>query len=402
MTATDRRGLQGTGYVRKETGWMTNHPGLAELLETECTNKTGDAPWHRHIHLIGGIAQQAAKYPPQLVRAVLQCFKQELEDRGELNAADAYSAGPIPEIPTVDPEWEERYGDDVNGGVLPKEEVEKARSVEMQYLHKQEVYLPVPIEQCFQETGKPPIKARWLDTNKGDPSRPSFPSRLVVKDIKAAKKPEDQLPANLLFPSTPPLEAMRLLCSLWATKQRSIHGERLTLGPWDISCAHFYGTPKRRIFIEFPSEEPRAEGGKMCGLLTKSMYGTQDAPNIWQSHYSSILVAGGYMRGKSNASVFYHPQHDVRVMDKKEFHFLNRHVDLLIQSFGMQNAKGVENPDVKKSADQQALETRSPLLPKEAASEFRSAVHGQRISHKTGQTLAMQSGTSRDGWRRQA
>ena len=61
MTATDRRGLQGTGFVRKETGWMTNHPGLAELLETECTNKTGGAPWHRHIHLIGGIAQQAAK-----------------------------------------------------------------------------------------------------------------------------------------------------------------------------------------------------------------------------------------------------------------------------------------------------------------------------------------------------
>ena len=51
-----------------------------------------------------------------------------------------------------------------------------------------------------------------------------------------------------------------------------------------------------------------------------------------------------------------------------------RHVDLLIQSFGMTNAKGVESPDVKKSADQQALETRSPLLPKEAASEFRSAV----------------------------
>ena len=60
LTATDRRGLQGTGFVRKETGWMTNHPGLAELLETECTNKTGGAPWHRHIHLIGGIHSPAS------------------------------------------------------------------------------------------------------------------------------------------------------------------------------------------------------------------------------------------------------------------------------------------------------------------------------------------------------
>ena len=433
MTATDRRGLQGTGYVRKETGWMTNHPGLAKLLETECTNKTGEAPWHRHIHLIGGIAQQAAKYPPKLVRAVLKCLKDELVSRGELNAADAYSAGPVPELPTVDPEWEEQYVDDVNGGILPRKEVEKAREVEMQYLHKQEVYTPVPIEQCFEDTGKPPIKVRWLDTNKGDPSHPNYRSRLVVKDVKAAKKPEDQLPANLLFSSTPPLEAMRLLCSLWATKQRSAHGEKLKLGLWDISRAHFYGTPKRKIYIEIPSEDPRSEGGTMCGLLQKSMYGTQDAPNIWQAHYSSILLGAGYERGKSNASVFYHPAHDVRVMvhgddflalgdqmhlnelerllrksyelkclgiigdqadDKKEFHFLNRlircgecegrpaiwiepdrrHVDLLIQTFGMQSAKGAESPDIKKSADQQALETRSPLLPKEAASEFRSAV----------------------------
>ena len=132
-----------------------HHPGLAELLETECTNKTGGAAWHRHIHLIGGIAQQAAKYPPQLVRAVLKCLKRELEERGELNAADAHSAGPVPEMPTIDPEWEERCVDDVNGGVLPKEEVAKATSVEMQYLHKQEVYLPVPIEQCFEEKGNP-------------------------------------------------------------------------------------------------------------------------------------------------------------------------------------------------------------------------------------------------------
>ena len=103
MTATDRRGLQGAGFVRKETGWMTNRPGLAELLETECTNKAGEAPWHRHIHLIGGIAQQAAK-----LRAVLKCLKRELEERGELNAVHAYSAGPVLEIPTVDPEGKNR------------------------------------------------------------------------------------------------------------------------------------------------------------------------------------------------------------------------------------------------------------------------------------------------------
>ena len=75
----------------------------------------------------------------------------------------------------------------------------------MDYLHRQQVYRVVPISECYETTGKAPVKVRWIDTNKGDPTNPNFRSRLVAKDIKAAKKPEDQLPANLLFSSTPPL-----------------------------------------------------------------------------------------------------------------------------------------------------------------------------------------------------
>ena len=46
----------------------------------------------------------------------------------------------------------------------------------------------------------------------------------------------------------------------------------------------------------------------------KSMYGTQDAPNIWQTHYTEILQKAGFRRGLSNASVFYQEAWDVRVM----------------------------------------------------------------------------------------
>ena len=49
------------------------------------------------------------------------------------------------------------------------------------------------------------------------------------------------------------------------------------------------------------------------------------------------------------------------------------HVDLLIQAFGLEKANGVESPDVKKSAYQQMLESRSPLLDKSEASRYRSA-----------------------------
>ena len=135
-----------------------------------------------------------------------------------------------------------------------------------------------------------------------------------MREIKARKTKEEQLPANLLFSSTPPLEAMRLLCSLWATKRKSCHNQPLKLGLWDISRAHFYGTPKRKIYIELPPEDEASKDGQTCGLLVKSMYGTQDAPNIWQTHYTETLQKAGFRRGLSNASVFYQEAWDVRVM----------------------------------------------------------------------------------------
>ena len=77
------------------------------------------------------IARQAAQYPPKLVRAVLKCLRDELESKGELSAVEAQNAGPVAEVPLIDPRFEEMFVDDVNGGILPTEEVKKARQKEM-------------------------------------------------------------------------------------------------------------------------------------------------------------------------------------------------------------------------------------------------------------------------------
>ena len=86
---------------------------IADLLEGECSNNQG-REWHRHVHLIRGIAQQAARYPPKLVKAALKCLRQQLMESGELGSAEASISGPVPEEPFVDPEQlEEWYWDDV-------------------------------------------------------------------------------------------------------------------------------------------------------------------------------------------------------------------------------------------------------------------------------------------------
>ena len=80
------------------------------------------------------------------------------------------------------------------------------------------------------------------------------------------------------------------------------------LGVWDMSRAHFYGTPKRKIAVELLPEDPSwREDGEYVGILEKSMSGTQDAPSIWQGHYTGVMEKAGFKRGASNASVFYHP-----------------------------------------------------------------------------------------------
>ena len=53
------------------------------------------------------------------------------------------------------------------------------------------------------------ITTKWVDTNKGDTSRPIYRSRLVGREMKYDKRLD-------LFPATPPLETLKFLCSMSA------------------------------------------------------------------------------------------------------------------------------------------------------------------------------------------
>ena len=197
MTATDKgEEVPFTGYVRKETKWMTNCKPLADLLEGVCSNVDESAPWHRHVHLINGLAAQAAVYPPALVEAVLRALRQQMLEDGQISELQAAESGPVCEEPFVPPgEWYE-YWDDVHGVQLDKKLVEEARQVERDWVKKQGVYEVVPLTMCFEETGKRPISLRWIDTNKGDSLRPNYRSRMVVREIKARKSPSEQIPID--------------------------------------------------------------------------------------------------------------------------------------------------------------------------------------------------------------
>ena len=428
--ADQRDPALGPAFCKKETCWVTNSKRLAERLRGVCSNTTGARPWHRHIHLTQGLGHFARIYTPELVTAILEEAKAEILDMCELSETEMKHSGPSPHFPAMpEGEWSE-YWDDVNGGYLPTPLVKAARAKEIDWVHKEHIYDIVPRAQAYERTGKAPIPLKWVDTNKGDHSNPNVRSRLVVKEIKAkAKGTKDELGPQEVFSSMPPLEAFMSLVALFV----AFVPKGYKLAFFDISRAHFMGKAQRELYVELESEDKEKYGSDKCGLLQRSMYGTQDASQIWQKDYTELLRSDSFECGVSNGAVFYKASTDTRVMvhgddfavcgrqeeidkfeallrsryelkkmgnlglgpqDDRSATYLNRvvqllpgskpyaaevavepdsrHAQLVVRELGLSGAKGTDVPMPKRSADEQWKDWESPLLTGESVTLYRS------------------------------
>ena len=140
--------------------------------------------------------------------------------------------------------------------------------------------------------------AKRVDANKGDEEKPDHSCRLVGKEIEKDKR-ED------LFAASPPLEAKKMLFSLWA----SMPGMCLDFG--DVVRAYFHARARRRVYVELSKED--VEEGKR-GLLKKAMYGTRDAAQNWELECTEMMLEAGFKQGSYSACVFYNEQRNVRVV----------------------------------------------------------------------------------------
>ena len=83
----------------------------------------------------------------------------------------------------------------------------QARLEELKEFDKHNVLDVVPIQECWNVTGKSPVKVRRLDINKGDEKDKDYRSRLVAQELRK-NNPELEI-----FAAMPPLEAKKLLFS---------------------------------------------------------------------------------------------------------------------------------------------------------------------------------------------
>ena len=141
----------------------------------------------------------------------------------------------------------EEAWDHVSGAQLDPKAVKEARKEEVGYIHNMNLYTKVPISECRNKTGKPPISVRWIDVSKGNVEKPNYRSRLVAREINNYKR-DDR------FAATPPLEALKLLLAMVASGNK---GEVLMLN--DVSRAFFHAKATRDVYVQLPEEE---KGGR--------------------------------------------------------------------------------------------------------------------------------------------
>ena len=262
--------------------------------------------WHRHIPLIGGKAKQCEKYPDGLVQAILRGLRKQIKRDHPIGSM---SFGPTNEEVDVDltlaPDDWETFSDEISGKALNAKLVHEARAEEIEYARRYKVWEEVPVQQAWDRTGKAPISSRWIDVNKGDEARPQYRSRLVIQEVRSSN-------IEAIFAATPPLESVRMLLSLQRTgHQKDARGRGRKVMFIDIRRAHWTARIFREVYVALPEEAGLPEG--TCGRLLKAMYGCRDAAACWELEVTDMFTSCGFAPGLGSPVLFVNQTRDLKV-----------------------------------------------------------------------------------------
>ena len=118
-----------------------------------------------------------------------------------------------------------------------------------------------------------------------------YRSRLVGKEFNDGE-------VERLFAGTPPLFALKLLCSDFATDYNADDPKCIMV--IDVNAAFLYGKTRRDIYIELPPQDPRPASREWIGQLMKAMYGTRDAPQVWYEEVRDLMINQGFTQSRTN------------------------------------------------------------------------------------------------------
>ena len=149
--------------------------------------------------------------------------------------------------------------------------VQQARAEEMNIFAEMGVYEHVPEQEFQADPHAKLICTTWSDCDLGISGREEYRSPLCAQEFATG---------------TPPLLATKLLATLCASTGQ--HGKRLVL---DVERAFLHGTIQRPVNIRLPAEDPKSSVPGLLGKLRKAMYGSQDAPAVWQKVVKEAILS---------------------------------------------------------------------------------------------------------------
>ena len=299
LTSVDQLGR---APAKKPTKLITNMEPAFVCLSLRCDKS------HRHVTLENGRARAAQIYPEKLCQAIIECFIKTKEVKQD-EADDAYAMleEPTDELmmlhelgPEVHAEsWaemsEDLHYDENTGEALDPQKVRDGRRTEYEKLKSRDVYTPVLREEAMrrvkQDKDTKFIKTRWVEVAKADAVR----CRFVGQEFASQDPRED------LFAGTPPLHAARMVVSIAATTSKGLTRSLMAL---DVGCAFLYAKTEREIYIELPSSDPLAAGGFHVGRLNRALYGTRDAPLLWQKELGQTLAKLDFVQSRLQPGVY--------------------------------------------------------------------------------------------------
>ena len=167
------------------------------------------------------------------------------------------------------------------------------------------VYRYVAESEALADTEGVVIDVRWVIVNKGTQDEPNVRCRLVGREFA------DKGNRGYLFAGTLPLVSIRILLSLLAmrvTAEKDIEGMVI-----DVKGAFLYGRTKRSVYIWLPKEDKMGEQGFM-GKLERAMYGTRDAPQVWQEEVRKTMDQLGFKECVAQPGIYVHLERTLQVI----------------------------------------------------------------------------------------
>ena len=169
--------LTGEYYVWEEPKAQRIHTAMRKVSVPPIV-KGNSRFWTNCVEIADAIKSDTGNVNDNIARAI----ERQVESR-EKSDTEPWRESPEFQRPTVKPgryeisrgdedhcvltvDREGNFWDEASGKKLDSEEVQRARLEEITQIHELKVYAKVPIEQCWEETGKAPIRVRWLDINK--------------------------------------------------------------------------------------------------------------------------------------------------------------------------------------------------------------------------------------------